>query len=135
MPAAIFTFFGAAVQAIVSSLAPSAAAASGSAAALQECVRYGVQQAGNPLSVLFQTAAALISMSMVWPWHGSGGAGHEPALWEHLQRFCWTEGQMGATAAARDVDSTRQDMQQVRSRTPAVALSTRQPTLFVMSDA
>ena len=113
VPAAVFTFFGAAIQGIVGSLAAPTSATAGGSAALRECVRYGVQQAGNPLAVFFQTAAALISIAVVWPWHG---AGNEPPLWDHLQRFCWTEEQIDETAAARNAASTRPEMSKVSAR-------------------
>ena len=121
MPAAVFTFFGAVIEALVGSFTAPADSTGAAAAALRTCVRYGVQQAGNPLAAAFQTAASLISIAVVWPWHGVGvssadrGGAAAPALWEHLQRFCWTEGQLHETAAVRDAASASGRMHEVRS--------------------
>jgi hypothetical protein len=78
---------------------------------VRDCVRFGVQQAGNPLAVLFQTAAAIISLVIVWPFHGRG---REPKLWEHLQRFVWTDDRIEEALEMRDEASHTFDMSTVR---------------------
>ena len=108
---AVFTFLGAATSGVVGALAARSLPDSDNTT-VKDCVRYALTQIGNPLSTLFQTAAAIISLLIVWPFHGSG---REPMLWEHLQRFVWTDDQIEAAMESRDEASHTLDMSKVRS--------------------
>ena len=85
---------------------------------LRDCVRYAVQTVGNPLVAAFTVTAAILSLVVIWPWHGVGAT---PPLWEHLQRFAWTDGELGAVAAARLEAAATADIDRVRSRWPGSA--------------
>ena len=107
---AVFTFLGAATSGVIGALAARSLPDSDNTT-VKDCVRYALTQIGNPLSTLFQTAAAIISLLIVWPFHGSG---REPMLWEHLQRFVWTDDQIEAAMESRDEASHTLDMSKVR---------------------
>lgn len=58
-------------------------------------------------------ATAIISLIIVWPWHGR--AGHRvPRLWEHLQRFVWTDDAMEEALAVRNASSQAPNIERVR---------------------
>jgi hypothetical protein len=99
---------------------------------VKECVRYAVQQAGNPLAVFFQTAAAIISLVVVWPWHCQGT---EPMLWEHLQRFVWTDDRVDEAMQLRDDASHTYNMTKVRWRAQCTMYNKRGSLIYSCSCA
>ena len=85
---------------------------------LRSCVRYAVHTVGNPLVAAFTVTAAILSLVVVWPWLCAVST---PSLWEHLQRFAWTDGNLGAVAAAQHDAAATADIDRVRSPWPGSA--------------
>lgn len=64
-----------------------------------------------------QVATAILSVLIIWPF--SGPRGEEPALWEHQQRFAWTDDKIEEVREARTRDSHGRVPHDVRARLPA----------------
>ena len=68
---------------------------------------------GNGVEHVLNLAVAAVMLVLVWP--HSRRHGQVPLLWEHLQRFAWTEAEMPEVTQQRDADSgVPEGMAQVR---------------------
>ena len=81
-----------------------------------ECIVFARNDAGRGTGVehILDLAVAALMLVLVWP--HSRRKGQLPLLWEHLQRFAWTEAEVPEVTQQRDADSGMPErMAQVRN--------------------
>lgn len=57
---------------------------------------------GTGLYNVLYLGLSLIMLGVLWPYDGAGA---KPVLWDHLQRFSWTQGHLPSDRAARDAET------------------------------